>query len=152
MPFRHTNFIALCTWLFLAISLVGCASAPPNPGIEVTTLVLKNASSTALEKVRVKVEETGGLVGCGYILLQSECSTNFPARIYLGQALTLSWIQDGKPYSREGLTTATQDVALRKTTATLEISIKDDGEVDIYFTQPDENPMPPGLRHATPQP
>ena len=133
------KILRLCSFLALLL-LSACATTPGMPGVEVSGLILQNNTSGVIEQVRLKVEDTGGVVSCGRILQGSECSTTFPARVYLGQTLSISWVKDEQHWIREALMVNAHEAHLWDEAASAQVSIRDIGEVDLQFI--------PRSRHA----
>jgi hypothetical protein len=83
-------------FLMLITLTAGCSNFPQYKGFIVDEVSFVNQTSMAVHDVAVTVEQTGGVVSCGYIPVSGDCTVGFPVRQYHGQPVKVSWQQAGK--------------------------------------------------------
>jgi hypothetical protein len=81
-----------------ALGLVGCGAT--SQAEVITSLVIHNKTGSVLSDVGLKVPQTGNIVSCSSIPPDGECSFGFQQRESQNNLVTISWVQDEKPYSQ----------------------------------------------------
>ena len=95
---------AVCLGLMLLL-VSACAATVKDKSdtatsrLELSGLVIENASSLNVSAVRLLVPATGNFVSCGNIAPQAKCSTTFPERAHTGNAFEITWSQSGNIWS-----------------------------------------------------
>jgi len=85
--------VVICT-VFLAACV---ATALVKETLTINTLMIENHSSSDLNNVKIKVEQTGAYASCGLVLRGRSCSTTFKSKTYQGNPVFISWEHNGKP-------------------------------------------------------
>ncbi len=91
--------------VFIAAAMVlltACAatmtSTPTKKQLTINTLMIENHSSSELNNVTIKVEQTGAFASCGLVLRGRACSTTFKSKVYQGNPVFVSWEHGGKQH------------------------------------------------------
>lgn len=90
-------------FLSLVVSALVCLTAcvepkPTTKKLTIDTLMIENHSSSELNNVKIKVEQTGAYASCGLVLRGSACSTTFKSKTYQGNPVFISWEHNGEQH------------------------------------------------------
>ena len=91
--------------------LLACGPIPvkTDMALQIEGLVIENQSTMFVTAVRLLVPATGNFVSCGNIPPGLSCSTTFPERNYVGNAVEITWSQAGQIHSTGPFDVATPD-------------------------------------------
>jgi hypothetical protein len=103
------QILRLIVCSMLITSIVGCSAINSTgnplinsgPIVEIEGVEIRNELLSVVTDVQILVPQTGDFVGCGTILPNSSCSTTFPLRNYQGNAVNVSWKEQGRMHTTD---------------------------------------------------
>jgi len=90
---------AMLTATILATSGCGEGLRGQSRSIEIGGLLIRNRTAGPLYDIKLKVERTGTVVSCNFIVAGGNFSTEFPLRRYQGNSVWVSWQQNGQNFA-----------------------------------------------------
>lgn len=121
--------IKIVTVTFALFVIFSCSLMPKQ---KLNALVIQNKASSPVLDVTLRVPEIGGIVSCSTILPETECSIGFRERANENRAATLSWMQNGKLYTKP-LTASTEPKTHPDYLHKAVVRIMDQGQLDVYL-------------------
>lgn len=97
-------------------------------------IIIRNLSNGILSQVKLKVEQSHGVISCGKILQQSECSSGFRKRPYKNNWVNISWERNGKRFTTENIKVSLNKNIKMGVVMKAIIEIRNDNELSAYFT------------------
>ncbi len=119
----------------LMLALSACVSITAGGHYQINAVVIRNSSETGIEQAQIKVEKTQELFSCGHIIKGTECSTTFRVRDYAGNAISVSWVQDGKLHITGLFIMEIPSKMKADIPMTAVLEIRDRGRTYSYLTQ-----------------
>lgn len=98
---RMPKVTRIVSILFLMLSLSACNALDKQKSEILKALIIENHTSVPLTQVRLTIPKTHGLIECGYIPPNHNCSLGFPEVKNKHNPAHLSWLQNGQPYSQD---------------------------------------------------
>ena len=130
---RHL-FLLFPVFLVLACSQAG-EQRPEPTGIVIDGVIIRNELALPVTSVQLLVPSTGNFVGCGNIMARSACSTTFPNRDYVANAVVITWQEYGQPHSTGEFVIRIPDTVDRSRPARLEVVIFNRGQAGAKLMQ-----------------
>jgi hypothetical protein len=85
--------------LMMMVVLIACKATSIKKELIFNSLTFDNQSGSVLNDVKISVDKTGAFVSCGLVYKGPSCSTSFPAKVYQGNSVQISWQIKGVAYS-----------------------------------------------------
>lgn len=127
------SLTAMLFALTFTASLGGCATTAQRPGVHVAGVLFHNQSRDDITRIRIKADETGGIVECGNIKPGSRCATDFPSRTYLGRHVTVIWRQSGLQWSERNVPINPDMAAAADKPVYLVVTVYDEERIGLKF-------------------
>ncbi len=121
--------------IHFCVLLTACASVPGPHPLYVNKVSIVNHTADPLNNVRLDVANSGGVVSCGYIAVDSECSAGFPRLEYQGNPVTVSWQQSGNNYRSEPAIVQPGEGLRSGDEVDAVVAVLPAGEIRIYFSR-----------------
>jgi hypothetical protein len=115
--------------------LFACATIPGPHPLYINKVSIVNHAALPLTNVRLDVANSGGVVSCGYIAVDSECSAGFPRLEYQGNPVTVSWQQSGSAYRSELAVVQPGEGLQSGDEVDAVVAVLPAGEIRIYFAR-----------------
>jgi len=128
---KHNLFFVSTMAAFI---LAACSTPPIVRNETINELIIRNATVSALEEVKLRVPKTNSLVSCNIILPRAECSLGFRELENKRNPATLSWIQRGQQYQKNIVTQIPNNL-VEGEPSTVIITIEDDGKMTSRLEQ-----------------
>ena len=129
-------YLKKASFLASLIVLISCSTAIVRmKNITIDGVVFKNLTDQPMRNMRILVTKTNAFAVCSYMTARGECSTTFPVRQYKGNAISISWEQNNKSWSKEDFYIETPTSLDWGKPARAVINLMDGGDVQAGLLQ-----------------
>lgn len=126
---RTARAFAVLLLVTAALAISACSSAPvkQGAGLSVDKVDFENRSASPINQIRLLVPASGNFVSCGFIAPGARCASGFPAVVYRGEPIEISWTQGGEDWSTGEITLEPDELVLQAGTANIMIVVLSPG-------------------------